>query len=297
MIAPLMTTVAEQVQYESQLRFRFAVIAFVAAVLLIVSQLLQLSGTQPPVSETTVELIAYNTRATIDIIGAAVDMIGLAGMAALLFWLHRSAQARAPQLRSMTRYTVAAGAALGGVLALVYAIIVLGKVHQFVTTGDQSYPEAHRLLSGSGIILIGQLFVTLGNLLLAISTVLIALAIMRVGLIPRIVGYAGVIAGALFVFGVPLITPIVQGFFLAGIAVMLARRWPSGDPPAWDSGVAVPWPPTQRQQVQQERAQARAQQRGGGRRRVSDKDVLKAVEKNETPPNPQAGRSKRKRRK
>ena len=165
-------------------------------------------------------------------------------MAALLFWLHRSAQARVPEMRSLTRYTMAAGALLGGALALVYAIIVLSKVHQFVTTGDQGYPEAHRMFASTGILLFGQLFVTLGNLLLAVSTVLIALAVMRVGLVPRIVGYAGVIAGALFIFGVPLITPIIQGFFLAAIAVTLARRWPSGDPPAWDSGVAVPWPAT-----------------------------------------------------
>lgn len=291
-----MPTVAEQVQYESRLRFRFAVIAFSAAVLLVVSQLLQMSGTQPPVSEETVDLISYNARATTDIIGSAIDMVGLIGMAALLFWLHRSAQARTPQLRSVTRWTASGGAVLAGVMALVYAIIVLGKVHQFVTTGDQSYPEAHRMFSSTGVLFFGQLLLELGNLLLAVGTVLVALSVMRVGLVPRIVGYAGVISGALFIFGVPIITPLVQGFFLAGVAVMLARRWPSGDPPAWESGVAVPWPPTQRQQVQQERAKQRANQRGG-RRRVSDKDVIKAVEKNEAPPNPQAGRSKRKRRK
>jgi hypothetical protein len=291
-----MTTVAEQVQYESRLRFRFAVIAFAAAVLLVVSQLLQMSGSKPPVSEETVDLISYNARATVDIIGSAVDMVGLIGMAALLFWLHRSAQARTPQLRSATRWVASGGAVLAGVMALVYAIIVLGKVHQFVTTGDQGYPEAQRMFSSTGALFLGQLLLELGNLLLAVGTVLVALSVMRVGLVPRIVGYAGVVAGALFIFGVPIITPLIQGFFLAGTAVMLARRWPSGDPPAWESGVAVPWPPTQRQQAQQERAGQRSRQRGG-RRRVSDKDVLKAVEKNETPPNPQAGRSKRKRRK
>jgi hypothetical protein len=291
-----MTTVAEQVQSESRLRFRFAVIAFTAAVLLVVSQLLQMSGTQPPVSEETVDLISYNARATTDIIGTSVDMVGLLGLAALLFWLHRSAQARTPQLRSVTRWVASGGAVIGGVMALVYAIVVLGKVHQFVTTGDQGYPEAQHLLTSSGVLLFGQIFLELGNLLLAVGTVLVALSVMRVGLVPRIVGYAGVVSGALFIFGVPLITPLVQGFFLAGTAVLLARRWPSGDPPAWDSGVAVPWAPTARQQAQQERAQARAQTRGG-RRRVSDRDVLKATEPHEPPPNPQAGRSKRKRRK
>ncbi|MDE3133926.1 MAG: hypothetical protein KGL15_07665 [Acidobacteriota bacterium] len=290
-----MTTIAAQIQSESRLRFRYAVIAFAAAVLLVVSQLLQLSGTQPPVSEATVTLITENSRATIDIIGAVLDACGLCGLGVLLFWLHRSAQARQPQLRAATRYTATAGAVLGAVMALVYTILFTQKAHQFVTTGTQGYPEASHLFS-SALWFIPQLALELGNLLLAVGVVLVALSAMRVGLVPRIVGYAGVVSGALFIIGVPVLTPVIQGFWLAASAVMLARRWPSGDPPAWDSGEAVPWPPTARQQAQQDRARDRAA-RGPRRGRVSDKQVLAAVEHQEPPPNPRAGRSKRKRRK
>ncbi|MGH2860349.1 MAG: hypothetical protein ACRDLT_02460 [Solirubrobacteraceae bacterium] len=291
-----MTTVAEQVQYESHVRYRFAVIAFAAAVLLVVSQLLQLSGTQPPVSEATVTLITENARATIDIVGAVIDMVGLLGLSVLLFWLHRSSQARQPQLRSATRWTATAGAVLAAVMSLVYTVLFTTKAHQFVSTGNQTWPQANHLFS-SALWFLPQLVLELGNLLLAVGVVLVALSTMRVGLIPRIVGYAGVLAGALFIIGVPVLTPIIQGFWLAATAVLLARRWPSGDPPAWESGVAVPWPPTQRQQAQQERSRQRGNRQRGNRQRVSDKDVLQAVEKNETPPNPRAGRSKRKRRK
>ena len=76
----------------------------------------------------------------------------------------------------------------------------------------------------------------LGNLLLAVGVVLVALSVMRVGLFPRIVGYAGVISGALFIIGIPVLTPVIQGFWLVATAVLLAGRWPSGDPPAWQSG-------------------------------------------------------------
>ena len=286
-----MTTVSEQVQYESRFRPRFAGIAFAAAVLLVASQLLQLSGSQPPVSEATISLITENSRATIDIIATVADMLGLFALSLLLFWLHRSSQARAPQLRSASRWSASSGAVIAGVMALIYTILFTDKAHQFVTTGDQSWPQANHLFS-SALWIYPQLILELGNLMLAVGTILIALSAMRVGLIPRIVGYAGVLSGALFIIGIPVITPVIQGFWLAATAVLLARRWPSGDPPAWESGVAVPWPPTQRQQVQQERARQR-----GNRRRVSDKDVLAAVEKREAPPNPQAGRSKRKRRK
>lgn len=291
-----MTTVAEQVQYESRLRPRYAVIAFGAAILLVASQLLQLSGTQPPVSEATVTLITENARATTDIIGAALDMLGLFSVSALLFWLHRSAQARQPQLRGATRWVASSGALLAAVMALVYTILFTAKAHQFVTSGDQSWPQADHLFS-SAIWFVPQLVLELGNLLLAVGVILVALSVMRVGLVPRIVGYTGVISGALFIIGVPVLTPVIQGFWLAATAVLLARRWPSGDPPAWDAGTAVPWAPTARQQAQAERARERGQRRRGGNRRVSDEDVLAAVEHTEPPPNPRAGRSKRKRRK
>jgi hypothetical protein len=287
-----MTTVTEQVQYESRLRFRYAVIAFTAAIALVVSQLLQLSGSQTPVSEETISLINANSRSAVNIAGAAIDTIGLLGLAAMLFWLHRCAQARQPQLRSATRWVASGGAVLAGVVALVYTVIFSVKAHQFVTTGDQSWPQAYHLFN-SAAVFIPQLVLELGNLLLAVGVILVALSAMRVGLITRLVGYTGVISGALFIIGVPVLTPIIQGYWLAATAVVLARRWPSGDPPAWDAGVAVPWTPMQRQPDQ--RGTRGQRQR---RQRVSDQDVLAAVDKNQAPPpNPGAGRSKRKRRK
>lgn len=287
-----MTTAAEQVQYETRLRFRYAVLAFVAAIALVVSQLLQLSGSQAPVSEETIQLLTENSRSALNIAGAAIDTIGLLCLSALLLWLHRSAQARQPQLRSATRWTASSGAVIAGVMALAYTIIFTIKAHQFATTGNQSWPQADHLFS-SAIWFVPQLVLELGNLMLAVGVILVALSAMRVGLITRLVGYTGVVSGALFIIGVPVLTPVIQGYWLAATAVVLARRWPSGDPPAWDSGEAVPWVPMQRPPDQRG---TRAQRER--RKRVSDKDVLAAIDKSQTPPpNPGAGRSKRKRRK
>lgn len=284
-----MAAVSDQVQYESAVRERWAIVAFGAGVLLIVSQLLQLSGAQPPVSEATVTLLTENARALLDVIGAVVDMVGLLALVALVYWLHRIAQARQPTLKSATRWTAVTGGVLAALMAVIYTVLFTIKAHQFATTGNQSYPEAARLFS-SAVWFLPQLVLELGNLLLAVGIVLVVLSVMRVGLIPRLIGYAGVVAGALFIIGVPLITPVVQGFWLVSTAVLLYRRWPSGDPPAWTSGTAVPWLPMQRQPDQRG---TKAQRR----RRVSDSEVFAAVEKGDPPPNPQAGRSKRKRRK
>ena len=74
-----MAIVSDQVQYESRTRSRWAIVAFVAAVGLVLSQLLELSGPQPPVSEATVTLITENARATVDLTVAAINRMNIQG--------------------------------------------------------------------------------------------------------------------------------------------------------------------------------------------------------------------------
>jgi hypothetical protein len=282
---------AAQVSYESAVRFRYAVVAFVAALLIVGSQLINLSGVHAPVSELTLDLIAFNQRASLDIVGACMDTLGLVAIGVLLYWLHTIASARRPDFKAIVRYLATIGALLSAVMATASAVVVAGKAHDFVTSGNQGYPEADHLTSGTIVVLL-PLLLELGTLLLAIGVVWTALSAMRVGLTTRLVGYVGVVAGALFLFPIGGLVPIVQGFWLGALAVTLSRRWPSGDPPAWDAGVAVPWVPMQAREPQQPTRPARGQ-----RRRVSDAEVMAAVEdKPKRPANPQAGRRKRKRR-
>jgi hypothetical protein len=49
--------------------------------------------------------------------------------------------------------------------------------------------------------------------------------------------------------------PIIQSFWLAAIAVLIAGRWPNGVPPSWRSGKAEPWP--SQQELREQREQAR----------------------------------------
>ncbi len=282
-------TVADQVQYESSVRFRYAVIAFCAALLIVASQVIQLSGVHAPVDELTLDLIAASQRVTLDIVGAVFDMLGLIALGLVIYWLHRISTARRPEFKPVVRWIGVIGAGLSAVMAITYTIVVAHKASEFVSTGNQGYPEANHLTS-SGLVVALPLLLELGTLLLAIGVVLVSLSAMRVGLITRLVGYAGVIAGALFLFQIPVLTPLIQGFFLAALAVILARQWPQGDPPAWESGVAVAWAPMQSKESQQSRPA-----RGQRRRRVSDADVIAAVDPEQPKVEKTAGRSKRKR--
>jgi hypothetical protein len=92
--------------------------------------------------------------------------------------------------------------------------------------------------SNAGVIAqsIGQV----GSLLLALGWVITCLNAMRIGLLTRFMGIIGIMCGVVLVL--PIFTPIIQTFWLGAMALLLAGRWPSGLPPAWSSGEAVPWP-------------------------------------------------------
>jgi len=253
---------------------------------------------------TLILILAANSRATQDVVGAVLDTLGLISVGVLLAWLNQIARVRKPTTNQWVRWLAIIGAGLSALMAILYTVIVAGKAHDFVTSGNQGYPEAYHLTSG-GLLVGLPLLLQLGTLMLTIGCIWTSLNAMRVGLLTRPVGYAGVIAGALFLFPIGALVPIVQGFWLAAVAVILAKRWPSGDLPAWESGEARPWQPSAAAvKAAEDRRAARAQrgQRGQQRRRVSDNDVLAALdpadpraETNGATPSQSAGKRKRKR--
>ncbi|MGH2844295.1 MAG: hypothetical protein ACRDKL_12045, partial [Solirubrobacteraceae bacterium] len=205
---------AAQVQYESGTRVRYAVVAFCAAVLLVGSQVLQLAGPHSSVDELTIDLIFANKRATIDVIGAVLDMFGLISIGVLLYWLHGISRARNPGMKPFVRWLAVIGAVLSAVMAITYTVLVATRAHQFVSTGNQGYPEADALTSG-GLVVVLPLLLQFGTLLLTLGCIWTSLNAMRVGLLTRMIGYVGVLAGVLFLFPLGALVPIVQGYWLA----------------------------------------------------------------------------------
>lgn len=279
-----------QVQYERRVRLRYAIIAFAAAVLIVGSQVVDLGGQHANVDELTLELVTAHQRATLDVVGAVLDMLGLIGVGVTLAWLHRISVARNPELNQVVKWLAVIGSGLAAVMVIAYELVLAGKAHDFVTSGNQGYPEADHLMS-TGAVVILPLLLYLGLLLLALGCIWTSLRAMRVGLITRVTGYAGVVAGALFLFQIAGLQPIVQGFWLAAVAVTMAARWPSGDPPAWEAGEAIPWTPLGNPP---KRADLPKREPLFGRRnRTTTRDV---VEQTTRPvPTPRAGTPKRKR--
>ncbi len=272
--------VLEQVEYETGMRKRYAAITFFAAVLIVIAQLIQLSGVKADVTELTLNLVVANIRAGRDIAAAVLEGLGYVAVGFMLIWMQGIARARNPEMRSFVRYFSISGAALASVLTVAATVSLAITAHQFVSSGDQSYPQANHLTSGAGLVLL-SLLAELGALLLAIGFVLTALNMMRVGLLTRWLGYTGVIAGALVIFPIGGIAPVIQGLWLAAVAVLFFGRWPSGDPPAWASGVAMPWQPAQQTTAN---ARVRREQRPRQQRRRGRMDELPTIVEPERSP-------------
>jgi hypothetical protein len=230
----------EQLLYETRVRNRQAIISMVAGVLLIVASIIQLGGPHTSVDELTLDLLTANKRFPLDLIAAIVNGIASLAIAWTLVFLYRCSLARNPQIRSFIRVLVLVGGILAAVAGIVYAVIVAIKVHQFATTGSQTYDEANAITSGAGLLVL-QLAGQLAALLVAVSFVLVSLQAMRVGLLTKFMGYLGMLAGALVLFQITQV-PVVQLFWLVALGYLISGRWPTGLPAAWRTGQAEAWP-------------------------------------------------------
>jgi hypothetical protein len=234
--------VSDPISYERRMRPRYATLAGLGGAALIAAAAMQAAGPQPKVSELTIELITYSRRVGLTIAGAVFNGIGLVILAATLVFLLSATRARRPGTSQGTTITASIGGILAAAGGIAYGIEISSKAQQFVAHGAQTYVQANSLISGGSLAVL-QYAGLLGSLLLAIAFVLVSLGAMRVGLLTKFLGYLGIIAAAASILLIEsLPAQAIQIIWLLSVAYLLAGRWPSGDPPAWRSGEAVPWP-------------------------------------------------------
>jgi hypothetical protein len=242
------------VAYETRIRPRQGVLAGVGGIALLAAAALQASGPQPKVSELTVELITYSRREGLVIAGAILNGIGLVALALTIVFLLAATRARRPGMSQGSRYTALVGGVLGAIGGIAYGIEITSKAHDFVTHGTQTYLQANSLVGGGPLAAL-QYAGLLGSLLLAIAFVLVSLGAMRVGLLTRFLGYLGIVAAAASILLIEsLPAQVIQIFWLMAVAYLLIGRWPNGDPPAWRTGEAEPWPTAAQLREQREQA-------------------------------------------
>jgi hypothetical protein len=253
-----MTTV-DHISRELRLRPRVALLSAVAGVLLFGAIILESVGTRATVNEVTAQLLAIHHRSGLQILGGVVNGLGTIALAATLAFLFAASRARRPEMAQGTVYVAVGGACLTAIAGVVSSVILVTKASDFASHGAQTYPQANALLSTTAVT-VPQYLSLLGALGLAVGFVLISLNAMRVGLLTKFMGYLGIAAAVASVFfaGAGGIGLLIEVAWLLALAYLLGGRWPSGDPPAWRSGQAVPWPSSAEMREQRQAARGGA---------------------------------------
>jgi signal transduction histidine kinase len=284
----------ETLAWEARQRPRAAIAASAAAVLIIASYVIsgavfadvprsgvldaidraaQPGSVNGAPSLTTPRYQFYSDNAAAVIASSAVRAIGFLLIGLALTFLALATRSRTPQFPKLALYVPIVGAVLSAISYLVSPIGTLLAVQKYLD-GPRTV-EAAQDVSTSSLVTTAALIGFVGQLAIALAFVLICLNAMRVGLLTRFMGVLGILSGVLTLIPVGSPLPVVQCFWLGALAVLFLGRWPKGDPPAWRTGNAEPWP-TQ-QQLREARRGGNAETGGEGRSRERESGSVAAV--------------------
>ena len=274
---------AETLQAEARERPRIAIVAGAAAFFTLAAPIVGLIVLKGAPSNLVGEALQRQQHIAGLAVSAVCSALGLLAITVTLDFLLRAVRARRSDLPWQIRPLLWVGGVGLAVLLLALQVATSVKLDHFAHEGSQTYEEARKVSDFGPLAYLG----ILAQLGFAGAFVMIAVTAMRVGLLTRFLGYLGVISAVLFVL--PLVpVPIVQAYWLGALAMLFAGRSPSGTPPAWQSGEAMPWPsPAEMREQRVRDAEAR---RGG--------DVVEGsvAEPDDEPVATPAKRKKRKRR-
>lgn len=242
---------------ETQGRRRVAIVAGLAAILYLAPPVVlqAIIGTDPTDNALTRALVQADNRDAI--LGAAVlSLLSLFGIVYVLDFLLRAARARDTTIQPYVRILLLVGGIGFAAFTVVLQIVTAVRLEHWANEGSLTWNELKEA-SNYGVFVF---FGIAAQLAFAFGFVLVSLNVMRVGLLTRFLGYLGVISAILFVLPV-LPLPIVQAYWLSMVGLMLWNLRGPREPPAWQAGVAVPWP--SQAEIREQRVRAAEERRGG----------------------------------
>jgi hypothetical protein len=260
---PSPSEISERVAYESERRRRLSVPAFAGGVLYLLSGIIisstlngaptvgllqglqpALSGVaSPAVSPRTAEVKFISHHAFPLIAGSLLAALAIAVLTLVLLLLAGATRFRRPETWGPARLLVMSGGASLAVISVAHQIVTAIDTHNFAVGHDFSnHAVDFALTKGTANVVMDYLDLVAG-LSLAVGMVVVMVSAMRVGLLTRWVGVLGIFSGVLIFLPIGGATlEVVPAFWLVAMGLLCAERWPNGDPPAWTSGEARPWP-------------------------------------------------------
>jgi hypothetical protein len=195
---------------------------------------------QPAVSPRAAELKFQSHHALDLLAGSVLVAIAYAMLMLVLVFLYGATRLRRPEMGPVGRTLVIGGGVTVAICYLAAQIFLAIETHSFATGHDFS-DSAVEAVTHNGLYTVFSILIPLAGILLAAGMVVILLAAVRVGLLPRWMAMVGGVSAILLLLPVELLD-VVPAFWLVAMGILLMGRWPNGDPPAWASGEAVPWP-------------------------------------------------------
>jgi hypothetical protein len=199
----------------------------------------------PPVSPRAAE-VKFQSHHALDLLaGSALVAVAYAALVLVLIFLLGATRLRRPETGPVARVLVIAGGATVAVLSLLTQIVLAINTHNFATGHDFSNHAVEAVTHNAAYTVFAYL-TPLAGIALAAGMIIAMVGSVRVGLLPRWMGMVGGVSAVLLLLPVELLD-VIPAFWLVAVGILLLGRWPNGDPPAWNSGEAIPWPsPTDR---------------------------------------------------
>ena len=223
-----------------------AVAAILAAPLYIVSVILDQGGDVPTSGLDTERYRAIDASASELLASTVLRGLSFALLCVPLFFLFRAAQARSERVSG----AMAGFAFIGPVLLAVQGAIAWVAQTQVASDfiaqagpGGDIYSLLDDLVDESGAFDVASNLLFPAILGMLVAMIYIPLQAMRVGLLTRFFGTLGMALGAGMLFIVPAISLLTIAVWFLWLGLMFIDRIPGGPrPPAWEAGVAIPWP-------------------------------------------------------
>ncbi len=269
--------IQQQVARETEWRSRLAVPAFAAGVLYLLSGIITnsvaggaptvgllqgltpaLSGeADPAVSPRAPEVKYLSHHASSLIISSVLAAAAIGVLTLVLLLLADAGRFRRPAAWRAARPLVLVGGIALALISVVHQVVLAIETHKFATGHDLSNNAVDHALAKSTPNLVSQYLDLLAGLSVAVAMGVIVVNAIRVGLVTRWLGIVGIISAILIFLPIGGATlEVIPSFWLVAIGILYVGKWPNGQPPAWESGEARPWP---------SRAQMREQAAGGPR--------------------------------
>jgi hypothetical protein len=260
---PSSSEIKEQVAWETERRTRLAVPAFAGGVLYLLSGIITqstLNGAptvgilqglapalegvaNPTVSPRAPEVKFISHHAGALIAGSVLAALAIAVLTLVLLLLLQATRFRRPETWGPARMLVLGGGIGLAVISVAHQIVAAIETHKFATGSDLSNHAVDNALTKGAPNLVVDYLSLVAGLSLAVAMIVTMINAMRVGLVTRWMGIVGIISGILIFLPIGGATlEVVPSFWIVAMGILYIGKWPNGQPPAWESGEARPWP-------------------------------------------------------